>query len=229
MHVKLYYPKLDKKSALEIWKMNMRRIADSGLDITIKENEIKKFAKKLWADSEDKQTQRWNGRQIRNAFQSAIALARWDYQEDGINDEGRPVLSVQQFEVVSRTSSEFDNYISTMHGIDEANDTWETIAARELLRKNDTPRKPISRSTPVARARGSRKKVETSDEDSDEDSDENEEEMTKLKAKLDKLEKRKGPSSDKAREDNVTKKSLKVAPQPEKKDEELSSASDESD
>lgn len=54
MHVKLYYPKLDKKSALEIWKMNMRRIADSGLDITIKENEIKKFAKKLWADSEDK-------------------------------------------------------------------------------------------------------------------------------------------------------------------------------
>lgn len=210
--------------------MNLRRIAESHLDITIEEDQIKKFAKRMWADSADKQTQRWNGRQIRNAFQSAIALAKWDHREGGINDEGRPILSVRQFEVVAQTSSHFDNYISTMHGIEEANDTWETIAARELLRKNDTPRKPISRATPVSRARGGRKKVETDEEEEpDSDSDENEEEMKKLKAKLDKLEKKKGPSSKKAREDNVTKKSLKVAPQPEKKDEELSSASDESD
>jgi len=215
---------------MEIWKMNLRRITESHLDITIEEDQIKKFAKRMWADSADKQTQRWNGRQIRNAFQSAIALAKWDHREGGINGEGRPILSVRQFEVVAQTSSHFDNYISTMHGIEEANDTWETIAARELLRKNDTPRKPISRSTPVSRARGGRKKVETDEEEEpDSDSDENEEEMKKLKAKLDKLEKKKGPSSKKAREDNVTEKSLKVAPQPEKKDEELSSASDESD
>ena len=237
VHIKLYYPKLDKKSTLAIWRMNLKRIAESDLDIDLKQDEIMKFAKKLWADSAEKQTQRWNGRQIRNAFQSAIALAKWDFQEGG-HDDSKPVLSVRQFEVVAQTSSHFDAYISTMHGIEESNDTWDTIAARELLRRNDTPRKPPparSSAAMMGRTRGGgggRKKVETSeddDEDADDtDSDVNEEKMKKLKAKIEKLEKMKKPSPKKVRQSDDVKESQKVAAlQAEKEDEDSSISSDD--
>ncbi len=52
--------------------MNQRRIADSELNINVKEDEIKQFAQKLWAGNANKQTQRWNGRQSRERI---LALA----------------------------------------------------------------------------------------------------------------------------------------------------------
>lgn len=205
VHIKLYYPKLDRKSTLEIWKMNLRRVAESKeLDVDVKENEIKKFARRQWADSADNPTQRWNGRQIRNAFQTAIALAKWDRQESEEDTHTRPCLSVKQFEVVAQTSAHFDAYITKMHGIDEG-DTWETIAARDFLRKNETPRKPASRLVPPSvRARVARRSnskagtLEEDDEEGDEtDSDEDEEKMKELEAKLKKMQQKKQRASDK--------------------------------
>lgn len=205
VHVKLYYPKLDRKSTLEIWRMNIRRVAESEeLGVDVKENEIKKFARRQWADSADNPTQRWNGRQIRNAFQTAIALAKWDHQENEEDVDTRPCLSVKQVEVVAQTSAHFDAYITKMHGIDEG-DTWETIAARDFLRKNETPRKPASRLVPPSlRARAARRSnskataLEEDDEEGDEtDSDENEEKMKELEAKLKKMQQKKQGVSDK--------------------------------
>ena len=204
VHIKLYYPKLDRKSTLEIWKMNIRRVAESReLDVDVKENEIRKFARRQWADSADNPTQRWNGRQIRNAFQTAIALAKWDHQESE-DLHTRPCLSVKQFEVVAQTSAHFDAYITKMHGIDEG-DTWETMAARDFLRKNETPRKPASRLVPPSlrtrAARRSNSKAEILEEDDEEgdetDSDENEERMKELEAKLKKMQQKKQGVSDK--------------------------------
>lgn len=206
VHIKLYYPKLDRKSTLEIWKMNLKRIADSDLNIDVKEDDIRQFARKLWADSANKQTQRWNGRQIRNAFQSAIALAKWDYHENVSVCGQRPCLSVQQFEVVAKTSAHFDAYISTMHGFDEVNDAWETIAQREHLRRNETPRRLTTRSAAAAIAMGGRRtavKEETLDADGDgneTDSDENEEKVKNLKAELDRRQKKNAPSVKRSRD-----------------------------
>ena len=232
VHIKLYYPKLDRKSTLAIWKMNMKRILESDLNITVEEDQIKKFARKLWAEGADRQTQRWNGRQIRNAFQSAIALAKWDYQEDGINEGDRPVLSVRQFEVVAQTSSHFDAYISTMHGIEESGDPWEIIAARDLLRRSDTPRKPTARSLAMAKQRGGKKKVEIfedEEDDDDTDSDENEEKMKKLRAEIEKLEKMKKPSPKKPRHSDGAQEVQRVIPQVKVEDEDSSSMSDDAE
>lgn len=192
--------------------MNIRRVAESEeVGVTVDEDEIKKFARRQWADSAENPTQRWNGRQIRNAFQSAIALAKWDHQESGEDAQTKPCLSVKQFEIVAKTSAHFDAYITKMHGIDEG-DTWETIAARDFLRKNETPRKPASRLVPTASARtraaarhGSAK-AETfeDDEEGDEtDTDENEEQMKKLEDKLKRLKQKKkkqGPADQKPKD-----------------------------
>ena len=211
----------------------MARIAESDMDIIVKEDEIKKFAKKMWAESADKQTQRWNGRQIRNAFQTAIALAKWDHQEAGNDSNRKPILSVRQFEVVAKTSAHFDDYISKMHGIDEYADTWDTIAARDFLRKNETPRKPTSRAAAAgARARGGRvsvQKVQSSDDDEDRDetdSDDNEEKMKKLQAELERRQKIKSPSAKKNHDGLSGQEGQKAAPAVEPDDDDASSSTD---
>lgn len=197
--------------------MNIRRVAESEeLGVTVDEDEVKKFARRQWADSAENPTQRWNGRQIRNAFQSAIALAKWDHQESGEDAQTKPCLSVKQFEIVAKTSAHFDAYITKMHGIDEG-DTWETIAARDFLRKNETPRKPASRLVPTASSsaartraaarRGGAKAVTFEDEEEggdETDTDENEEQMRKLEDKLKRLKQKKkkpqGPADQKPKD-----------------------------
>ena len=99
-------------------------------------------------------------------------------------------------EIVAETSTHFDNYISMMHGVDEG-DTWDVIAARELLRKNENPKKVANRSGPVAPSpRTPRRNAEVevpeddddddddADDDDDDDSDENEEKMKELEEKM---------------------------------------------
>ena len=221
VHIKLYYPKLDRKSTLEIWKMNIRRVTESEeVGVDVNEDEIKKFARRQWADSAENPTQRWNGRQIRNAFQSAIALAKWDHQESGEDADMRPCLSVKQFEIVAKTSAHFDAYITKMHGIDEG-DTWETITARDHLRKNETPRRPSSRLLPAsARTRpagrsGAKAETLEDDEEGDEtDTDENEEQMMKLEEKLNKMkQKKQGPLDKKTKDTGAASPNKPVTPE----------------
>ena len=203
--------------------MNIRRITESEeLGVDVDEVEVKKFARRQWADSAENPTQRWNGRQIRNAFQSAIALAKWDHQESGEDADTRPCLSVKQFEIVAKTSAHFDAYITKMHGIDEG-DTWETIAGRDFLRKNETPRKPASRLVPAsARTRAARHggaKAETFEDDEegdDTDTDENEEQMRKLEEKLKRMkQKKQGPSDKKMKDARAESSKRPVIPEVE--------------
>ena len=214
--------------------MNIRRVVESeefGVDVN--EDEIKKFARRQWAESAENPTQRWNGRQIRNAFQSAIALAKWDHQESGEDADTRPCLSVKQFEVVAKTSAHFDAYITKMHGIDEG-DTWETIAARDHLRKNETPRRPASRLLPAsARTRAARRsgaKAETFEDDGEgdeTDTDENEEEMRKLEEKLKRMkQKKQGPLDKKTKETRAESSKKPANPEVEPDDSSDSSEGD---
>ncbi|KAL9607759.1 MAG: hypothetical protein Q9167_007355 [Letrouitia subvulpina] len=77
IHCTLYYPPLDKDNTKHVWKMNLNRLAQNNQEgasyIEFDKHELVEFAKWHW-----KAGHRWNGRQIRNAFQTAIALAEWD-------------------------------------------------------------------------------------------------------------------------------------------------------
>ena len=87
-----------------------------------------------------KPSRRWNGRQIKNAFQTAIALATWDFN-DGKDAKllQRPKLTDKQFSVVSQTSAHFDDYLSATHQIDDE-ETYGVLAQREGLRSDNVPR-----------------------------------------------------------------------------------------
>lgn len=71
---------------------------------------------------------RWNGRQIRNAFQTVLALA--EFQENSHGGESAPrVLTRQYFKVVANASTQFNDYLLATHGMGE-----DKVAKREYMR-----------------------------------------------------------------------------------------------
>jgi hypothetical protein len=114
IHVSIYYPPLKKKSTDAIWNMNIKKLSEMEVDCDPKD--IEDFRDKFWQNTKvkDGEKRRWNGRQIKNAFQTALALANWDFL-DSEKDTGksllRPKVTSKHFQMVEVTSAHFDDYI----------------------------------------------------------------------------------------------------------------------
>lgn len=123
VHCALYYPPLDRRNTKKIWKMNLELLQkqnespDCNMPVRFDRKEILEFADSHWKDGN-----RWNGRQIKNAFQTAVALADWDSLKGSSGGDSRlfgPQLERRHFETVSRASTHFDTYLSEVRGDDE--------------------------------------------------------------------------------------------------------------
>jgi hypothetical protein len=132
IHLPLYYPPLDRVSTLKIWAMHLDRTFGPGSKVRGDKKKIMKFAE---AHFDHNETGRWNGRQIRNAFQTAIALAEYEAQErkppDDTTDATPSVLTsdtfklkVQHFETVEAASMVFEDYINDVAGTTAADRTY---------------------------------------------------------------------------------------------------------
>lgn len=133
MHISLYYPPLDRKTTLQIFKKNWERIqsryAKNSRKVEIKVDEITQFALDHFDQNKDR---RWNGRQIRNAFQSALALAELDaLGTDNLLDDtdhgSTVVLGKKNFETVGDTYKGFVNYMKEVYGADFARRARENL------------------------------------------------------------------------------------------------------
>ncbi|KLU80982.1 hypothetical protein MAPG_00078 [Magnaporthiopsis poae ATCC 64411] len=113
----LYYPALDSDQTIGIWRTQMRRMRNSSVEaaqgdrlqhIEFDEGEILMYATQLWALQRTVPQLKpvWNGRQIRNAFQTAIALAEYHRKEG-------ECIQVKKwhFEHVAAVSNEFNEYL----------------------------------------------------------------------------------------------------------------------
>ncbi|KAK4216778.1 aaa family atpase [Rhypophila decipiens] len=105
IHISLYYPSLDHNQTYQIWQSHITKAIEAG--IRVNRDELITFAAKIFASQRDpKSGPVWNGRQIRNAFQSALALAGFH------SDDGQSVrLETQHFQKVFNVSDKFSNYI----------------------------------------------------------------------------------------------------------------------
>lgn len=118
IHVTLYYRKLNRKRALMIWKTNLRRLHklnddrfQQGLQkVEFDEKSIVRYAEKHLADL------KWNGRQIRNAFQTSIALADFEARD---SKDKVPTMTKKHFAKLGKAAAEFDEYLESVHGMDE--------------------------------------------------------------------------------------------------------------
>lgn len=167
IHISLYYPKLSRKASSEIWRNHIRKAKDyfekRGWNKSIRKSEIMEFSKQHFKDLRSEQSEPWNGRQIRNAFQTAIALAEYEAYLKG----GRPELAERHFAKVAKASSDFDKYLRMTHGRSESQ-----LAEATKIRTDD-PEKAAKKMAELAQRQRLRGQPKSEDESSDSDSLEN--------------------------------------------------------
>ncbi|PYH64407.1 ATP-binding protein [Aspergillus vadensis CBS 113365] len=124
IHISLHYPQLTDKATAEIFQLNIRLMRDrfrrKNRRLTIDEDEILAYALDYWKRYE---TMRWNGRQIRNACQTALALAEFDAgggnHEEILDPNAEVKLSVTQFRTVAKAYREFMYYLNKLYKTDQ--------------------------------------------------------------------------------------------------------------
>ncbi|KAF2705209.1 P-loop containing nucleoside triphosphate hydrolase protein [Pleomassaria siparia CBS 279.74] len=177
IHISLYYPKLDRRTTTEIWDMNVRRLQNAkDVDLEIDEEGIRSFYRQHWDDTTNHKGRRWNRRQIKNAFQTALALANWEFH-DGPSNTGltKPHLKKEHFKTVAKTSNHFDDYIADLlrEGGDPHEDVRSLRAKREGLRDDRNPGASYVETSRRQQSRSPRRHKKREDRESDDPETEN--------------------------------------------------------
>ena len=175
IHLPLYFPPLREKQTIAIWKMNLKRTLERKEGMMEADvDEIVSFAKDQFSKGQ-KTDSNWNGRQIRNAFQTAAALAEFDAQSRNQNQKG-PVYSrlhTKHFNVVAQASQQFDDYIKSFSdtGADRAvqnsyrNDAFQHAG----IKLGGDEKIGVPKSTPLSK--GQRARENQTDYDNQDDYD----------------------------------------------------------
>ncbi|RAK96589.1 uncharacterized protein BO80DRAFT_429008 [Aspergillus ibericus CBS 121593] len=124
LHVSLYYPHLKRTQTERIWQMNLKRLHEIEAEqsritgqppMTVDHSGILDFAKDHYRTGKDSGKGVWNGRQIRNAFLIASALARF---EKGLGSQApKPFdLHASHFKTVVEAGFGFERYLQEVKG-----------------------------------------------------------------------------------------------------------------
>ncbi|TGJ84774.1 hypothetical protein E0Z10_g3976 [Xylaria hypoxylon] len=111
IHISLYYPPHDWKTSKQIWQVNLERCMEK---VQADKDEILKYAKKQFHRADE--DSRWNGRQIYNAFKTAIALAEFERSNSDSKKNQPAVLTESHFRQVAQVAKKFDEYLLETHG-----------------------------------------------------------------------------------------------------------------
>lgn len=172
----LYYPQLRKEATLKIWDMHISRVREMRKDdIEVDEQGIRRWAERHYKKLSKQGAESWNGRQIRNAFQTALALAEYAVRQTSetlptedtrVSPPGKPKLEKTQFVKVAEASHQFDKYMVRVWGGKADADIARTFRERadETEKSEDqaTERRKASKSTKTKKG----KRAESSSESS---------------------------------------------------------------
>ncbi|KAL8369921.1 hypothetical protein RB595_000330 [Gaeumannomyces hyphopodioides] len=140
IHISLYYPHLTLENTEAIFNLNFdtteERFKKMGRKIQIEKESILARAR---AHFDKHPKERWNGRQIRNACQTALALAEFRAQGSShlrVADPDAVVeLKVDDLQVVSDAYLQFMNYLNDVRGKDV--ELWAKAMKLRLGREFD--------------------------------------------------------------------------------------------
>ncbi|RDH36293.1 hypothetical protein BDQ94DRAFT_185416 [Aspergillus welwitschiae] len=115
IHVVIRYDNLSEENRRTIWEQFFDKLTDERHDFV-----VTRRAKSYVLEDEVISKMQWNGREIRNAFQTAVALAEYRFSQkpDKSKDDG-PTLDQRDFEQVCNMTRDFKQYLTIVHGIDE--------------------------------------------------------------------------------------------------------------
>ena len=136
IHISVYYPPLQRQQTLDIFEVNIKKLlemeaerqeADKNAGVFEPPLRVDRAGILRWAAAHFDNyspSARWNGRQIRNAFQVASSLAYYDMRTTLIEEGGRApraqkTLDHSQFELVADAIYRFNMYMQeTTKGTD---------------------------------------------------------------------------------------------------------------
>ncbi|KAJ4297508.1 hypothetical protein N0V90_005400 [Kalmusia sp. IMI 367209] len=136
INVSLYLPPLDENGTIHIWKNNIRRAKYQNPALSVDTESLIQYAHDLYR-RQGARGNAWNGREIKNAFQSALALA------DFARTPGSTVtLTPKYFEKVSETRADFETYLQAVIGTEEHSlRRFDADNGRTMSWRKDTFRK----------------------------------------------------------------------------------------
>ncbi|KAF2104706.1 ATPase [Rhizodiscina lignyota] len=111
VHIQLYYPDFTDEERKQVWKTFTNKLAaERGDYIRLNINA------KEYLESKQIRELKWNGREIRNAFQTAVALAEYEAQRD---EESKIIITDEHLKAVVELSKDFKEYLTELHIGDE--------------------------------------------------------------------------------------------------------------
>ncbi|KAL6884260.1 hypothetical protein HDV57DRAFT_494086 [Trichoderma longibrachiatum] len=175
IHVSLYYDRLDLNQTEKIFQININKLnrmerdkenklKESGVRyprLQINQRSILEWARNYYNDANRTgEFMQWNGRQIRNAFQVAASLARYDTTKEALASGGEkvpcPTLGARQFQSVAQAIEKFDTYMEHATGMaDSDHARIEGTRADGIEFKDEMQLKASSRAA-AKRSSGSR-------------------------------------------------------------------------
>lgn len=111
IHIQLYYPDFSEDERQRVWKTFIDKLARERGETIRLTIDAKEYIK-----STRKQGLKWNGREIRNAFQTAVALAEYEADKDS---EGKIMVKDDHLRAVVELSTDFKDYLKDLHRKDE--------------------------------------------------------------------------------------------------------------
>ncbi|KAI1774648.1 hypothetical protein F4818DRAFT_418514 [Hypoxylon cercidicola] len=116
IHVIIHYKDFTQEYRNAIWDQFFDKLEDERDDIEIRRN-----CRSYVMEDKDTAAISWNGREIRNAFQTAVALAYYEFsQKENKKPNEVAVLSSRHFEKVCSITLQFKDYLKDVNdGLDE--------------------------------------------------------------------------------------------------------------
>ena len=118
IHMSLLYPALDWDQTKAVWTKHLDFLFEKRPDIIVDRSDIMDFARTHFKQQVKAHKMGWNGRQIRNALQTAVALADFDSMDLSTDSKNlvKTNLRREGFEKVAKAAVEFDEYLKkTLH------------------------------------------------------------------------------------------------------------------
>lgn len=143
IHISLHYPQLELDATKQIFMLNMRiiqhRFAENHRKLSVDQEAILQYVEEFWRKHK---SMRWNGRQIRNACQTALALAEFEAGGGNhkriIDPNAEVELRVAHLETVSRAYLEFMKYLKKLYKADH-----DRLAQKRGYRARELDGRPL--------------------------------------------------------------------------------------
>ncbi|KAK1470340.1 hypothetical protein CCUS01_06442 [Colletotrichum cuscutae] len=113
IHISLLYPILTEVQTIKIWEGQLARAKQRDPTLIVKTEDVLSYARNLYKQQMEKRKVGWNGRQIRNAMQTAVALAEHNSVISSTNPDmpQSPSLEIRWFDIIAAASWQFEAYL----------------------------------------------------------------------------------------------------------------------